>query len=136
MNFKYSRSPSRDPAFPYFLHPLVSIRLYRGQASVPLIGLIDSGADYTVFDYRIAKQLYIDWKTGKQSQISGIDGKPTISYLHDLEIEIVGLANGKVKSTVAFAELKGVGVLLGQYGFFEHFKVSFDAQNETFSIDL
>jgi predicted aspartyl protease len=136
MVFKYSHSPSSDPSYSFFLQPLINVRLIRGLASVPLVGLLDTGATLTVLNASIAKTLFIDWKTGKRTNIMGIEGKQIPAYLHDLEIEIPAIPNSRVKSRIAFAHLPTVGVLLGQYGFFEHFKITFDAKQESFEIDL
>ena len=73
---------------------------------------------------------------GKRTNVYGINSERTPVYLHDLEIEICDIPGSKVKTKIGFADLKNVGVLLGQYGFFQHFKVSFDARNETFDVAL
>ncbi len=136
MEFQYTSVPSTDGIHTVYYRPLVQIRLYRGPASIPLLAHIDSGADITVFNYKFAKVLYIDWQSGIKTTAMGIDGKSSPAYLHDLEIQVEGLPGGKIKSRVAFADIKNVGALLGQYGFFEHFYVSFNLKNKTFDIDI
>jgi len=90
----------------------------------------------TLINYKIADALYIDWRSGIKTAVVGIDGRTLPAYLHDLEFEIDQFQNGKIRSRIAFGDLKGIGVLLGQYGFFEHFRVTFDLKHEQFEVDL
>lgn len=136
MEFKFTRFPSSDPNFPHFVQSRIDLRLYRGEASTLLTAQLDTGADLTLFNSKVADELYIDWKRGKETSVIGIDGKQTKAYLHDLEIEIEGMPGSKVKTTVAFVPLRSVGVILGHYGFFEHFNVAFNSKNESFTIEL
>lgn len=136
MRFGYKKVPSTDPVYPYFLHPLLGVKIWRGSACIPFLAILDTGATQTLLHYSIAKSLYIDYKTGKKSMTRGITGAAVPIFVHDLEIEVIGLPNSKVKSQVAFINSPNVGMLLGQWGFFEHFKATFERYNETFDIDL
>lgn len=113
MILKYKRFPSDDPAFPFFLRAMVPMRLFRGPASVPILGQLDTGADQTLINKEIADALYVDWKSGTKSFTNGITGKPVPYYLHDLEIEVDGLPDSRVRTRAGFVDLRNVGVLLG-----------------------
>lgn len=135
MRFTYKKFPSTDPHFPFYIRPMLGVRIWRGQACVPFLALLDTGADLTLLNYSIAKTLLIDYKTGKKSSTAGITGVPVPIYVHELEIEVLGMPNSKVKTEVAFINAPNVSVLLGQRGFFEHFKATFELYNETFEIE-
>lgn len=135
MEFPYSKLASDAPSFPHFFQPLLDIKLYRGEANIPLRGLIDSGADQTLIHTDIADDLYIDWKKGIKNYTRGISGGKIPFYVLELEIEIIGMPNGRVKSKIGFIDSKNVSTLLGQWGFLEHFKVTLDHANQKFFVE-
>lgn len=51
----------------------------------------------------------------------------------EIEIQIIGI-DKKVKIPVAFIDSKSVDALLGQLGFFDYFKITFEKYNNTFEI--
>lgn len=136
MQFNYAQCPSPTPVYPHCIRPLLQVRLYRGVAFIPMLAHIDSGADFVVVDKSVAKGLYIDWDKGDKVTLSGIDGKTQDGYFHDLELDLPAFANSKVRTKIVFTKLPNSICLLGQQGFFDHFKVSFDGKNERFTIDL
>ena len=137
MKFRYTQFPSRDKNFPYFIHPLVNVTFYTGPAKYYKVkGIIDSGADQTLLNADIAKQWNIDYKKLPLSQTVGIDGKPIKVYLFDLEMELDQIANSRVRTRIGFIQSTSVGVLLGKYGFLEHFRITLEAYNEEFYVEL
>lgn len=96
--------------------------------------LIDSGADYCLFHATIAKQLGLDIKKGKQLGFYGTSGRAQTAYFHEITFSLQGK---EITSWVGFStgiESMSVG-LLGQFGFFDKFKISFDLQNKVISLD-
>ena len=43
------------------------MRLFRGPASVPILGQLYTGADQTLINKEIADALFVDWKSGTKS---------------------------------------------------------------------
>ena len=136
MEFAYTKIPSTDGYHSHFLEPIIDLKLYRGAAFIPLKGLIDTGADRTLIHTDIADGLYIDYKKGKKTSIRGISGGNIPVYmLNNLELEILGMANSKIKMSIGFTPASHISVLLGQWGFLENYKVSFEQKNEKFFIE-
>lgn len=120
--------------FDYFYRPMVNIRLINGSRSRLQKALIDTGADFTLINSHIAKDLDINYKDGVLHKTTGIENNPIETYFHELEIEVPGLENSQFKTTVGFINSSSVGVLLGQKGFFDNFKVTFDKKDNFFEI--
>ena len=136
MIVSYTKLPSRNPVYPAFWRPLLGIELSHGVKTIPVKGIIDTGADYTLMNKQIAEQLGIAWDTGRKSPTMGITGTAVVAYIHDVEIEIIRLKNSKRKIPVAFIDSANVGILLGQIGFFDNFLVRFDYPKKIFAVEL
>ncbi|MEX0737618.1 MAG: hypothetical protein WD182_09275, partial [Bacteroidota bacterium] len=98
-------------------------------------GLIDTGADHTLINKLWAKALGVEWKGGVKTSSYGISGSPNDIYLHEVEIEIPRLSNSRRTILVGFIDSKNVGILLGQVGFFDNFKVTFQRYNNLFEVE-
>jgi len=124
------------------LRPYLEIFLRNGfYTSQYLFGLIDSGADYSLFPYELAKLLKIDLSDAKIWNFSGTTGKPQLAYLARVEINILGDDNSETKfrvsADVGFCPDFGFagGALLGQQGFFSEFKTTFNQPYNFFEIE-
>lgn len=134
MIVRYTKLRSQFRLFDYFYRPMVNIRLINGSRSRLQKALIDTGADFTLINSHIAKDLDINYKDGVLHKTTGIENNPIETYFHELEIEVPGLENSQFKTTVGFINSSSVGVLLGQKGFFDNFKVTFDKKDNFFEI--
>jgi hypothetical protein len=129
MKFRYLSFKTITPseAFPLqkeILRPIIPIVLGYRNKKVRYPVLIDSGSDYCFFHKDIAEVLEIDWKKGKKLAFGGITGKKTIAYFCYLDLYIGGW---EYKLYCGFSEVispYGFGIL-GQYGFFDLFKIRF-----------
>jgi hypothetical protein len=88
--------------------------------------LIDSGATRSLFHADIASHIGLDIKSGEIEITQGIGGSET-TYLHEITLYLPG---GSVKTKVGFKEKLPVAGLLGMKGFFEFFRVTFDADTK------
>lgn len=88
--------------------------------------VIDSGASRCVFDWKIAESLGIERSACVPQPITGIGGSDT-AYLHPIQLYVPG---GPVLIQAAFKERLPLLGLLGMNGFFEHFRVTFDAEEK------
>jgi len=133
MNFKYKvnkrpyRDGNRSPSIPIFLKG-------KGNTSFQFIGLLDSGADYSVIPQDVAELLGLKID-GKREKVRGIGGwmdsinekimvtigKGHENYTFEILVKII------LGSTEEIGEIP---IILGRDGFFDKFKITFDQINE------
>lgn len=126
MKFPYLKIPATVfPRTKYFCKPIIPLRLInsKNNKGVKIDALIDSGADATVFAAEFGRAIGINVGIGEKAQLSGLGGKVINVYFHEVILEVGG---NKIKSLVGFTYAKGIAAILGQIGFFDKFKVSFD----------
>ena len=112
-----------------FLRPVIPIEIIYKDLSVPYEVLIDSGADFCIFDAQIGEILGIDIKSGEKQEVWGITGVGEPYYVHPVTIKVGGWSF-KIKAGFlpGIAKL-GYGIV-GQRGFFDLFIVKFDLLKE------
>lgn len=138
MRYPYTRLAPWVP-----LRPYLRIFLRNGYATTPsLYGLVDSGADYSIFPYDLARQyLKLGLNNAETWTFEGTTGKPQIAYLALVEINILNndstAADFQFSAKVAFCpDFKfGGGILLGQSGFLSEFKTTFNHRETFFEIE-
>ncbi len=123
--------PNRQMVF----RPVIDIRLLWNSQSTQYRVLIDSGADYCVFHSEIADVLGIRLKGGKKMTFYGTGGTPQVAYFHTIQIEIGGWPMDLYCGFSSDMESLPYG-LLGQTGFFDHFKIEFDYTNKRIELKL
>lgn len=138
MKFEYFKLPVRKskafPSLKYILAPLVEAKIYyRQQTARPFLVYLDTGSDFCFFDSRIGELLGVAVKTGKQLETKGIGGGFFKSYFHQVKLEI---AEVKYSTEVGFVDnLSQISAgILGQIGFFDHFKTCFDLKNDVIEV--
>ena len=106
------------------LKPIIPIGLLFNGKIINYEALIDSGADFNIFNAEIGELLGIDVRSGKKIEFSGIAGKPFEVYLHSLTLKMGGW---QYKIIAGFSyEISPYGFgILGQKGFFNLFRVKF-----------
>jgi predicted aspartyl protease len=113
--------------------PLVSVRLACNKEKVKLWALVDSGADFSVFNGDIAAILNIDLKKGKQIELMGLVGGSAPAWVHQVNLEVEGLRS--VNINVAFTESSMPELcLVGQRGFFDQFQIRFEPYKDLIEI--
>ncbi len=111
-------SPKRRTVF----RPIIPIFLVSSPRIVGYEALIDSGADYNVFDAGVASILGIPLTKGNKRQIIGLGGQKVKGYEHAVTLKV---GPHKYKTKVLFSKEippNSFGVL-GTVGFFDHFSV-------------
>ena len=125
MKFPYKRYG------PTTLRPVIEIKLKSDNNSLRYEVLVDSGADFCIFNAEAGEALGIDVKKGKMKEVFGVGGKVSLYFLHKVQIEIMGRAyeiEAGFMPDVA-GRIAPYG-LVGQRGFFENFVVKFDLKKE------
>jgi len=133
MKFKYYKFPIDKPnklIGNNVLRPIISIKLLNGKNVVRYAALIDSGADFCIFDAEIGEILNIDIKSGEKTEFGGIQQlKGVKGYIHNIKLSIGGWSY-KIKVVFSYDIAKyGYGIL-GQRGFFDIFIIKFDLLKE------
>ncbi len=112
------------------LKPIIPIQLSVGNSKIRYAALIDSGADFCIFDADIGESLELDIRSGIEINFGGIQEKGSATaYLHQLQISVGG---HNYTTTAGFSfdiAAHGYGIL-GQKGFFDLFEVRFDLMKE------
>lgn len=112
------------------LKPIIPISLLVENKEVRYEALIDSGADFCIFDAKLGEYLGLDVKSGMKERFGGIQRMSGAEvFLHKVFIAVGGW---RYFTTVGFSYHiadYGFGVL-GQKGFFDIFIVKFDLFKE------
>ena len=137
MKFRYRKltlSPPSDFLGRSIFKPIIPIKISRSEMIIQYAALIDSGADFCIFDAEIGEYLGLNIKSGTEIQFGGIQSLGgSKAFIHRVNIEIGG---HEFKTDVGFSydiSKNGYGIL-GQKGFFDKFVVKFDLQKEDLEI--
>lgn len=105
--------------------PVVPITLIHDQRRVRYLALIDSGADYCIFHAEIGEQIGLQIESGKRLSFFGSSGQEQSAFFHEIKIEVGG---HEIPCFAGFSrELQSLPYgILGQEGFFDNFKITFD----------
>lgn len=117
-----------------FIRPYLPVSLRSKKGSIPsLLALVDSGADFCMFDGALSYALDLDLSTLQQINLSGINGS-AVGYVAHLEI---GVHDHFVAVPAVFSfdfSPVGFGGVIGQVGFFDAFKIQFDRASREFDL--
>ena len=105
--------------------PLIPVHIIVGKNSLLSYGLIDSGADISLFDAAFCEKLGLILHKGKKQTLQGIGHGRITFFIHEIQIKI---GTYQVRTHVGFSkEISHIPFgLLGQKGFFEKFRVAFN----------
>ncbi len=104
---------------------MITVTLHGPKESVNVLALLDSGADKCLFSSQIAEEIGLNLEEGEEETFSGIEGGQVKSYLHEIEMQILGDGN-KLRVTAGFTDAPGVNAILGQEDFFDAFRIKFE----------
>jgi len=111
--------------FPYTLHkgylmPIIPITIQNHKVWV----YVDSGATFSMVNAAEARDMGINWQSGRRQMVVVGDGSFIPTFIHDLSIQI---GTSQITASVGFSERLGVGFnLLGRTGVFDQFEVCFN----------
>jgi hypothetical protein len=133
MKFKYYKVPLADRS-DFFgnsvLKPIIPVEVKYSDEKVNYMALVDSGADFCIFDAEVGEYLNLDVRRGSRHTFSGIQqGDPSEVFFHDVTLNIGGW---DYKTRIGFSydiATHGYGVL-GQKGFFDKFFIGFNFSKE------
>ena len=116
-----------------FKRPYATLQVGSAKGSRKYKVLIDSGADVNVFSASLADRLGIVLEEGELMSVRGATGAEATFYKHPISITVAGIT---FETRAAFADVPHLELagLAGQEGFFEHFLITFDAENGEFEL--
>jgi len=120
-----------EPSGKHIKRPMIPIEIIGPEKNLPFLAIIDSGADRSLFNLEIAKEIGLDLSAGKKREVIGITGKGEETVL-DVEIRIKDL--GVYKIPIGFIDSKYVPALLGEEGFFDLNKIKFEKDHDSFEV--
>ncbi len=119
MKFRYKKLGA------HLLRPVIPIEILSGSEIVRYEALVDSGADCNIVPAEIGDLLGIDVTGGRRSEVGGITGGGMPYFVHQVSIRVGGWAYVVPVGFMPDMPPFGYGVV-GQRGFFDLFKVTFD----------
>jgi len=138
MKFDYFKLPlpQRSDFFgTTILKSIIPIKVSSKNNTIQYAALIDSGADFCIFDAEIGEYLGLDIRSGIKEIFGGIQERGGAeAFLHEVVLNIGGW---DYKTTVGFSydiAKHGFGIL-GQKGFFDIFVVKFDLLKEQIELN-
>ncbi len=138
MKFKYHKFKVVGSPFPTLTEkktPIISVFVkYRNRARRHYV-LVDSGADNCIMHSKFGELMGIDVKSGIETKFYGINKKEySIGYVHHVSLYVGDVVLKKVPVVFTDSIINETYGVVGQYGFFDKFKITFDYKNG--SIDL
>lgn len=123
MNFSYTTLPGipKDTK-----RPLIPVKfIHKDKCTIPILSLVDSGADYSYLTMEIAKLLEIDLTNVKLEKSFGINGSAFLCYPSKITIELGG---HRLDIPVRFSNQLNIPFkcVLGQEGFFSKARIIFE----------
>ena len=110
-------------------HPLIEIVLIGPKERIKMLALLDSGADYSLFNLEVAERLGIKNETSEKVGLQGVVGEPFWGYMHKVPIQV----EDKVfNCKIVFSNVKTT--LLGRDNFFLPFLVTFNERQQKVSL--
>jgi predicted aspartyl protease len=110
------------------VHPAIVVGLIGPSGEDDVVAIIDTGANYCLFDGTRAKSLGLDLSAGKRITLSGLSGRLQ-ARLHRVTLEI---ESARFDCEVAFSEEPIGRELLGRHDLFDKVRFGFRQGRSSF----
>lgn len=110
--------------------PIIPVEVYSEETNTYLAygGIVDSGAEYCMFDAQIGEAMGLIIEEGTVIDLKGADGSIFRAYLHEVNYQI---GSYRRSTSIAFTHSMAPGTgILGREGFFNFFIVEIDHRNK------
>jgi len=114
--------------------PMVPVILHGSQRSFSLKALLDTGADYSILPISVAIDLGMKVDKEKPLEIHGIGNNATSFYPASIDFELYKLGDTQYRWQTTVYCGQEESMILGQFGFFEFFRVTFDHFHRTLEL--
>lgn len=135
MKYDYTCFVPPDRSLKWIRRPIITIEIFGPNDSKEFDALIDSGADNALFNEEVADLLGIDLSKATPVKLTGISGQLDGRRLEDIKIKVKNF-NEAVEIPVCFIKSATVGVLLGQEGFFDKYRIKFEKDHNSFEVNV
>lgn len=135
MKFAYKNYPTTKGETDYcaVLQIQISNPAKHSPPSKRFEALLDSGASRCIFHADLGTAIGFEVKKGEVEETYGISGKPTLLYIHKISLYVAAQIITIVGGFSYDIPLAGV---LGRRGFFDNFKIVFDASTSPLTFDI
>jgi len=114
--------------------PLIEIALYHGGHEVTVSALVDSGAAMSVLPYDTGLELGLVWEDQTVPVDVGGVLKNTPAYGVLVRGELFTLPPVALVFAWIYRTSDEIRTILGNINFFQHYRITFEAYNDTFEI--
>lgn len=114
--------------------PRIEVDIFRGSESFHQSAIIDSGSDLILVSADIAPVLGINLLGCKPMPVRGVTGVKADGYLCEIGLRVEKFEE-IVHILAVFVEGLHTNMLLGQHGFFRHFRVKFEQDRNIFALE-
>src|ERR1035438_10061759 len=115
--------------------PVVKVELIRGTDKISCYAIVDSGADHCVFPLSFAAVLGLSHLGQTPFNTAGVGGTGVPMYYWDIQMNLGPTTIDVLAGFTEGMNTLGMG-LLGEFGFFDRFKVLFDHPAKLFHIEI
>ena len=133
MKYRYTSFFPPESTVRWIKRPMVQIEVSGPTGKRTFDALIDSGADVSLFNTQVAELLGFDLSRAKSRNFMGISGGIEAFTLEEVEIQVEGMESS-IAIPVSFVQTASVGLLLGEEGFFDAFRIKFEKDHDMFEI--
>lgn len=134
MKYRYTSFFPPDKTLKWIKKSIVSIEVFGLKDSRNFDALVDSGADCSLFNIQVAEVLGINLSNARPANFTGISGQINGYRLEKVKIKVDGI-DESVEIPVCFVNSPTVGLLLGQEGFFDQYRIKFEKDHDIFEIN-
>jgi len=114
--------------------PRIEIDIFKGNKSFHQSAIVDSGSDLILLSADIAPVLGINLLGCKSMSVRGITGSRVDGYLCEIGVRVEKFEE-IVHVLAVFVEDLHTNMLLGQHGFFRHFRIKFEQDRNMFALE-
>jgi hypothetical protein len=88
-----------------------------------------------LFHADLAREIGLEPETGKREILGGIEGGRMTAFVHRIKMNIAGM-DEMVDIEAGFTDAPAAFAILGQWGFFDAFRIKFERYRNTIEIDV
>jgi len=113
--------------------PLLTVLVTINGETIPLDGIVDSGAQDCVVHQSLASTFQVDLSSCKKIRMAGVGGKGIDGFETVAKIQIEEMDNYEFETPIIFADIPAQ-LLLGQNNFFKNFQILFEMDKAQFRL--
>jgi hypothetical protein len=122
--YKYTYVKDKYKTGSFVRLPFLRVKLAYGHNLVDVVGLIDTGAEDSLFDAEIADALGIDIKaTNIEKEYFGIAGQSIVGYVHSVQMQVQGFSEW-IDIEAGFFDTELPYPLIGESGFLDNYQLT------------